>query len=175
MTTKSSPHPKVIAKRLQTTPAVLTAMLSGLDDDLLRWRPAPNEWCIKEVVGHLLEMDTLAFADRIRLILTEDVPEIPSLDVDQIAAEREDDKRPITELLTTFTQEREKAVEFLNQLSPEHLDRTGTFPVNRHFRASDFLYEWSYHDHEHIKQISDIMRASMWPHLSETMQKALKG
>ena len=169
----SAPNLKVVAQVLQTTPAVLATMLADLDDALLSWRPAPGEWCIKEVVGHLLEMDKLAFADRIRLILAEDEPTIPGVNVNKIAAERRDNERPLSELLAAFVRERETAVSFLNQLPADQLHRTGTFPTNRHFRASDFLYEWPYHDHDHIKQISDIIRAAFWPHLSETMQRAL--
>ena len=169
---QSAPNPKAVAKLLQTTPDVLTAMLSHLDDALLSWRPAPNEWCIKEVVGHLLEMDTLAFADRIRLILAEDMPEIPWIDINQIAADRQDDKRPLLELIAAFRDERETAVSYLKQLPSENLSRIGS-SNERHLRASDFLYEWPYHDYEHIKQISDIMQAFVWPQLSETMQNAL--
>lgn len=173
--TEMDPNPRAVANLLRGTPATLTAMLHGLDDGLLSWRPAPGEWCIKEVIGHLLEMDTLAFADRIRLILTEDKPEIPGIDVNRIAAKRHDDQRPLTELMAAFAQERETAVAFLTQLSSDQLTRTGTLPVERHFRAADFVYEWPYHDHAHLRQICGIIQATVWPHMSETMQTALRG
>ncbi|MEM7112601.1 MAG: DinB family protein [Chloroflexota bacterium] len=166
--------PQAVAALLATTPTVVTNLCAGLDDALLSWRPAPNEWCIKEVIGHLLAMDTLAFGDRIRLILSEDTPAMPGVDEKQIAIERRDNERPISELLADFARERETAVSYLQQLPTDQLHRTGTFPVDRHFRASDFLYEWPYHDYDHIKQISDIIQDAAWPHLSETMQKALR-
>lgn len=171
--TPSIPNPKAVARLLQPMPEVLHTMLAALDDELLSWRPEPGEWCIKEVIGHLIEMDTLAFADRIRLILNEETPQIPGLDVDKIAAERRDDEQPFPHLLNEFRRERETAVTFLNQLPTDNLHRTGTFPTERHFRASDFLYEWPYHDHSHLKQISDIVQTAVWPNLSDTMQKAL--
>ena len=168
------PNPQAVAELIKFTPDVLTSMVAGLDDELLSWRPAQGEWCIKEVIGHLLEMDTKAFGDRIKLILAEDTPAIPGFNVDKIAADRHDDQRPINALLESFRVEREAAVAYLAQLPAEGLSRTGTFPTDRYFRASDFLYEWPYHDQEHIKQISDIIQASVWPNLSETMQKALR-
>lgn len=168
------PSPQAIAEILRATPAVLRTMLAHLDDELLSWRPAPNEWCIKEVIGHLIEMDTLAFGDRIRIILAEDNPEMQSMNVNTIAAARHDDKRPIEELLVAFEQERETAVSYILQLPVDQLGRIGTFPVNRAFKASDFLYEWPYHDHDHIKQISSIVQEHVWPHLSPTMQAALR-
>ena len=171
----NTPNPKAVANLIKGTPAVLKMMLSELDDTLLSWRPAEGEWCIKEVIGHMIDMDTLAFADRIQIILDEDTPSMESLNVDEIEAKRQDDKRPLSELIESFTKERKQAVEYLNNLSAEHLHRTGTFPVNRHFKASDFLYEWPYHDQEHIKQICDIIQDFVWPNLSETMQKALRG
>ncbi|MEM7332894.1 MAG: DinB family protein [Chloroflexota bacterium] len=171
---KESPNPTTVAKLIEKTPAVLKTMLTELDDSLLSWKPADGEWCIKEVIGHLIDMDTLAFADRIQIILDNDTPDMASLDVDEIEAKREDFKRPLAELLLEFEQARETAVAFLMQLPPDQLQRTGVFPVERYFKASDFLYEWPYHDHDHLKQISDIIQASVWGQLSETMQRALR-
>lgn len=174
MLNETAPTPQDVAKILRQTPDVLAAIVANLDDELLSWRPAEDEWCIKEVVGHLIEMDTLAFADRIRLILTEDHPEIPSVNVNKIAAERRDCQRAIGDLLAEFRAERKTAVTFLNTLPPTNLSRTGNFLKYGTFRASDFLYEWPYHDHDHLKQISTNIQTAVWPHLSSTMQHVLK-
>lgn len=39
--------PRAVAALLQGIPAALVALLFGVDDTLLSWRSAPNEWCIK--------------------------------------------------------------------------------------------------------------------------------
>jgi hypothetical protein len=44
-----------ITKTLRATPVVLRALVSGVDADRLRRRPAPGEWAIIEVVAHLAD------------------------------------------------------------------------------------------------------------------------
>jgi hypothetical protein len=42
-----------IIKTLRATPIALRALVEGVEDARLRCRPAPREWAIIEVVGHL--------------------------------------------------------------------------------------------------------------------------
>ena len=55
-------------------PIVLQAEFEAAPGELLRWRPAPEEWCVLEVVGHLIETEERGFAGRIRTILAEERP-----------------------------------------------------------------------------------------------------
>lgn len=158
---------------LQGTPAALEAMLAHLDDELLCWRPQPADWCIKDVVGHLIVTDQLAFADRIRLIVEGDTPEIPGIPVNQIAAQRNDAARPIGELLQEFQMGRTAVLPYLAHLTPSQLAKTGTYPKYGTFHAYDFFYEWPYHDQSHLQQIGDILKTYLLPHMSQTMRQAL--
>ena len=45
---------------------------SRLPRRVLAFRPAPGEWCILEVLGHLIETEQRGFAGRIRLIVEQD-------------------------------------------------------------------------------------------------------
>ncbi|MEZ4513696.1 MAG: DinB family protein [Chloroflexota bacterium] len=167
------PSAQEIVHMLQGTPAVLEAMLAHLDDKLLCWQPQPADWCIKEVLGHLIATDQLAFADRIWLIVEGNNPEIPAVPVNQIASERNDVARPIGDLLAEFRVGRTAVLPQLAHLTPDQLAKTGTYPSYGTFHAYDFLYEWPYHDHSHLQQISDILKAHVFPHMSQTMQQAL--
>jgi len=44
-------------------------LLNGIDQEVLTWRPAPGEWCVNEVVGHLIEADRQSFMIRIKGML----------------------------------------------------------------------------------------------------------
>lgn len=158
---------------LQGTPAALEAMLAHLADELLVWRPQPADWCIKEVVGHLIVTDRLAFADRIQLIAVGDNADIPAVFVNQLAAERNDAARPIAALLAEFREGRTAVLPQLTQLTPSQLAKTGTYPKYGTFHAYDFLYEWPYHDQSHLQQIGDILKTYLIPHMSQTMRQAL--
>lgn len=50
-----------IAALIQATPQTLRQELNGLGAEVWQWRPAPDQWCINEVIGHLIEVDRNAF------------------------------------------------------------------------------------------------------------------
>ena len=158
---------------LQATPATLKALITGLDPALHTWKPEPNEWSINEVIGHLIECDRLAFADRIRLMLAEENPEIPGIDVNALAAQRNDNDCDAFALLDELADQRVACVALVLSLGDAELARRGFFKKHGTFCVSDFVYEWSYHDHDHIQQILENVKSATWPHFSETMQTAL--
>ena len=86
--------PAEVATFLRTTPTVLRAIAAGLPDRVLNWHPAPGEWCIKEVLGHLIEAERHDFAGRIRLIVeSHQEPHLPR--TEQVAlAHTPADRRP---------------------------------------------------------------------------------
>ncbi len=49
-----------IAALLKATPHTLRSELTPLDAAVMPWRPAPDRWCISEIIGHLVDTDTLA-------------------------------------------------------------------------------------------------------------------
>jgi rubrerythrin len=60
--------PAAIIAILEATPAQVAKMILGVDDSLLTHKPSPDEWCAKELVGHLIETDRL-YQGRVRTIL----------------------------------------------------------------------------------------------------------
>ena len=76
-----------ILKTLRATPVVLRALVDGVDDARLRRRPAPGEWAIIEVVGHLADTEERALG-RVRRMLAEDDPELEPFDQEALAEQR---------------------------------------------------------------------------------------
>ena len=68
-----------IVKTLRATPVVLRALVEGIDDARLRRRPAPREWAIIEVVGHLADTEERALG-RVRRMLAEEDPVLAPFD-----------------------------------------------------------------------------------------------
>ena len=70
MTSTTGPlPPPVVAALLHAASATIHAELSALPAPLHAFHPAPGEWCVKEVLGHLIESEQRGFAGRIRIIL----------------------------------------------------------------------------------------------------------
>ena len=72
VTTPTPLAPHQAAALLGTMPIFLRAEFQAAPEGLLRWRSAPEEWCLLEVVGHLIETEERGFAGRIRTILAEE-------------------------------------------------------------------------------------------------------
>ncbi len=158
---------------LRTTPETLHQVVAGLDTAVLRFHPAPDEWCINEVIGHLIEMDKLAFADRVELILAEERPSFQGLDVNMIAAKRHDCTQDTTKLLHQLTQQRQHYAQWVTQLPADQLNRVLFHSRLGDISAWDFICEWPYHDFDHLKQIANNVKAFIWPNMTDTMRRAL--
>jgi rubrerythrin len=60
--------PAAMITILEATPAQVAMMIIGVDDSILTHKPSADEWCAKELVGHLIETDRL-YQGRVRTIL----------------------------------------------------------------------------------------------------------
>lgn len=60
--------PQQVLETLVATPAQVEALIGSVDDELLQRKPSPEEWCIKEIVGHMLETDYMC-ADAVKAVL----------------------------------------------------------------------------------------------------------
>src|ERR671921_501597 len=98
-TTLAPLAPHQAAALLGTMPIVLRAEFEAAPGAFLRWRPGPEEWCVLEVVGHLIETEERGFAGRIRTILGEERTRFSTWDPSAVARERHDEQRDPAELL----------------------------------------------------------------------------
>ena len=67
-------QPSEIEAMLRGDPARLTEALAGADDDLLRRKPTAEEWCIKEIAGHMVDIAEL-FCRRLRALVEPETPQ----------------------------------------------------------------------------------------------------
>lgn len=65
--------------RIERFPMELEAAVSGLTEAQLAFRPAPREWCVRQIVHHLADSHANAFI-RLKLALTEENPTIRPYD-----------------------------------------------------------------------------------------------
>ena len=70
---------------LKSLPNELDDLLSGLEEETVRWRPIPNKWSIKEIMCHLRDMEREAYLARYKSILTDENPMLPNVDQYRIA------------------------------------------------------------------------------------------
>ena len=159
-----------IATLLRATPQTLNNELGGLGSEAMRWRPGPAEWCINEVVGHMIECDLHGFAGRIQTILNEDNPLLPAWDIAGTVARRRDCERDGLELIAQLETMRQENTRFITDLTPELLARAGSHPNVGVLCVRDLIFEWIHHDRNHVKQILSTVQAYIWPELGNAQR-----
>src|SRR6185295_6156094 len=122
--------PPVVAALLHAASATIHAELSALPAPLHAFHLAPGEWCVKEVLGHLIESEQRGFAGRIRIILAAGARAGEGLalegwDQDAVARARDDCARDGAALADEFAKLRATSVSLVAGLAPADLSRGG--------------------------------------------------
>jgi hypothetical protein len=149
--------------------------LEHLPDEILAWHPAPGEWCVKECVGHIVEAERRGFDGRIRTILETPNLTFAGWDPETVARERNDCRRPATELLAEFTALRQDGVALVESLTAADLERGGTHPKVGYLRVRDILHEWLHHDRNHVRQLLANVQAYVWPAMGNAQRFSQEG
>ena len=155
--------PAEVAALLSATITALRAELVALPERVLTWHPGPDEWCVKEVLGHLIEAEHRGFAGRIRIILGADTPALEEWDPPAVARARGDCARPATALLDELASLRVESASLVGRLMAADLERAGRHPAVGLLRVRDLLQEWVHHDRNHVRQALANVQAYVWP------------
>lgn len=158
------------AALLRVTPAILQRELEALPVEITQFHPAPGEWSINEVLGHMIEAEQRGFAGRIQRILAEGQHICQTWDPNQVAETRGDTAKPATALWQTFATLREQSIALVLTLQPEQFTRSGQHPSVGELSIRDLLYEWVYHDRNHFKQIESNLQVWLWPQLGNAQR-----
>lgn len=162
--------PREVANALRASLLAVRIECTGLPAAVLRWHPAPGEWCALDVIGHLIEAEQRGFAGRVRTILAETDPELQRWDPDAVARERRDCVRDPGALLGEWTRLREASAALVEGLQPGDLGRSGRHPQVGRLSIGDLLAEWVHHDRNHLRQILANVQAYVWPHMGNAQR-----
>jgi hypothetical protein len=171
--TDTTPRPLTpcqAAAMLRAMPIFLRAEFEAAPEAFLRWRPAPKEWCVLEVVGHLIETEERGFAGRIRTILTEERPRFSTWDPSAVARERQDEQHDPAQLLAEFIRRRTSGAALVETLTAADLARGGDHPEVGFLTVNDLLHEWIHHDANHLRQMLANVQAYTWPSMGNAQR-----
>jgi hypothetical protein len=155
--------PTIVASMLRGATAAIAAEVHALPDALLRWHPAEGEWCVKEVLGHLIEAERRGFSGRIRIILANARPTLERWDPAEVAKARHDCEKDADTLVGELQRLREAGVALVAGLRGDDLTRVGLHPTVGELTVNDLLHEWVHHDRNHLKQILTNVQLYAWP------------
>jgi len=114
----------VFAALSQQINALQTA-LGSLSDEQALFRDAPNEWSIKEVIGHLNDVERV-FSYRLLRISRNDPAPLTGFEQNDYVREAGFDNYPLQDLLQEFEHLRRANILAINNMSEEAVLRQGT-------------------------------------------------
>jgi hypothetical protein len=162
--------PGEVADVLETSGQAFATLLRALTPDGASWRPAPEEWCVNECVGHIIESEKRGFAGRIRIILDADEPQLQSWDQPGVAKARRDCEKTPQQMLDEFEPLRRDSLSLVRSLQPDQLKRGGIHPTVARLTVGDVLHEWVHHDANHLKQAYANVQAYVWPQMGNAQR-----
>jgi uncharacterized damage-inducible protein DinB len=113
---------------LNTLPTQITEIKSALGhltDEQALFRDAPNEWTIKEVLGHINDVERV-FAYRMLCISRNDQSAFPGFDQDHYVRESDFNSHPIQDLVQEFEHLRRANLLAIQNMRAESARRIGT-------------------------------------------------
>ena len=110
---------------LRQMPAMLVEAARRLPGSVVSDRPLAGGFAMIEHVWHLADLETDAYEVRIRRILEEDEPELPTFDGDAVAAKRKYRALRLRDGLKKFTEARERNLAALRALEGDAWQRAG--------------------------------------------------
>lgn len=103
----------------------LRSALGQLSDTQARFKPGPKEWSIKEVMGHLNDVERV-FSYRLLRISRNDPIPLPGFEQEDYVRMAGFDDYPLDELLTEFEHLRRANIIAIQHMSAEAVGRRGT-------------------------------------------------
>jgi hypothetical protein len=115
--------------RYAAGPELLRASVKGLTAEQVRTPAPPGRWSPLEVVCHIADFETI-YADRIKRVLAETEPLLPSGDPDLFAASLSYLDRDLEEELTLIASQRGQIEKILRSRPAEVFERRGRHSVD---------------------------------------------
>lgn len=153
---------EIALTRLSSSAETIASLARTVSDVQVRWKPAPEEWSILEVICHLYDEEREDFRTRVDFTLHKPDADWPPINPVGWVTERGYNQRDPAASLEAFLSERRKSLEWLRSLQNPNWEATHTNPRGS-MRAGDVLAAWVAHDHLHIRQLNQLH----WQYLSQ--------
>jgi hypothetical protein len=139
-------------------PARLDRALAAVPADARRWRPAPGEWSVHEVVWHCADSETNAAA-RIRYVVGEPDPLVLGYDENVWAVTLDYHGLPLEPALAVVRAVRASTTLVIQRLPPAAWTREGRHTASGRYTAEDWLRIYAEHLDDHARQIEANLAA----------------
>jgi DinB superfamily len=142
------------------SPKEIAAAVSGLPDKVLRYKPAPDKWCILEILGHLADVEII-YGYRLRQMLADNKPVIAPLDQDAWARNLNYLESAPSELVAFYGLARHHNLRLLQRLKDSDFSKSAFHPeMRRDVTVGDLVERMGGHGAAHLQQIERLKTAA---------------
>ncbi len=146
----------LITERMLQNADALRGLAGGIGEEQARWRPAPDQWSILEIVNHLLDEEQQDFRTRLDLLLHHPATPWPEIDPQGWCVERGYNQRDLPSSVAAFLGERQRSIAWLRGLQDPAWDNAYQHPLWGEIKAGTLLASWLAHDLLHIRQLAKL-------------------
>jgi len=139
---------------IDQTHADFKATLSGLSEAQSEMRPGPNEWNIKEIIGHLSDAERI-FSYRALWIARKDTTPLPGMEPNPFVEAGEFSTRPLADLLQEYETVRAASLSLITTFSEDALLRIGT-ASNNTISVRALAYIIAGHEYHHLESLKKV-------------------
>ncbi len=144
----------------EKSPKQIAAAVSALPDKTLRYKPAPDKWCILEILGHLADIE-IVYAYRLRQMLADKEPVIAPMDQDDWARHLGYVETPAPELIALYGLNRHHNLRLLRRLKASDLEKGAFHPeYKRKVTVAEMVEKMGGHGTDHLEQIERLKKTA---------------
>ncbi|KOP67306.1 hypothetical protein AMS62_20185 [Bacillus sp. FJAT-18019] len=133
----------------------LTQAIEGLSNESLKWKAAPNQWSVTEVLAHLVD-HSIIVSFRIREILSGSEARLPAFSQDAWVAGQRANEGSVADILNTFKALLLYNSQLFQRLSQEDWEKTGVNVKDEVVSLSAIIHSFISHVQNHLAQIERI-------------------
>ena len=141
-----------IIKSLASNVTIFSDFLNNKSKEEYLWRPAPEKWCLLEIVCHLYDEEREDFRTRVRFTLENPDHQPPSINPLGWVTERKYIEQDYDFMVGKFLKERKISIDWLKSLKDPQWNNFYEHPVLGALSAEHFLVNWLAHDIFHFRQ-----------------------
>jgi uncharacterized damage-inducible protein DinB len=140
------------------SPREIAKAVSGLPQEVLRYKPAPKKWSIWQILGHLADVEIL-YAHRFRQMLGDKKPVIAPTQVDEWADHLGYEDENPAELVAAYGLNRHRTLQLLRRLKPGDLEKSAYHPeLQRPVTVAEYVEKIATHGANHLAQIDRLKK-----------------
>lgn len=147
----------------EKSPKQIAAAVSGLPEKVLDYKPAPDQWSVREVLGHLADIE-IVYAYRLRQMLADKNPVIAPMDQNEWARNLGHSATPPAELVALYGLNRHANLRLLHRLTSADLEKSAFHPETKQaVTVVELIEKMETHGASHLEQIERLKKeAGSW-------------